>query len=600
VRDYLRILRILTRPEKKRLLLLLVCTVTMSIVDVIGMSSILPFLAVAADPEITRKSSTLAYVYQATGASSTAAFIRILGVTALVAVIASNLIAFLTQWTVVWYSLDLGRTMSTRLFTEYMAQPYEFFLSRNSSALMLNATGEVEGVINGILLPGMQVVAKSTVALFLVSLVVVYNPALAAICLGAIGGAYVLIFAVTRRYVTYFGERSHDANRVRYRKAREAFGAIKELRILGRESHYTDQFLRHTTAYSRNLALHSIVAMAPRYALEMMGIATMLILILYSVDTEKDLAAIIPTAALYAIAGYRLMPAFQAIFSSLTVMKFNYPSLRMLLSETAYAGETQKVPRSSSAGRKPLRLDTSITFQNVSCRYAAKDEPALYAINIRIPARKTIGIVGSSGAGKSTFLDVLTGLLPADGGAILVDGVPLCKDNIREWRESLGYVSQQIYLADDTVRRNIAFGIPDAEIDHARVEAAARLASIHDFVVGEMPDQYATIIGENGVRLSGGQRQRLGIARAVYRDPPVLIFDEATSALDGITEDAVIEAIRKLSSRKTIVIVAHRLATVQHCDNIYLLDRGRVIDEGTYVELLERSMMFRQMAKVSN
>jgi ABC-type multidrug transport system fused ATPase/permease subunit len=239
-------------------------------------------------------------------------------------------------------------------------------------------------------------------------------------------------------------------------------------------------------------------------------------------------------------------------------------------------------------------------LKEISCRYAEKNEPALCGINIEIPARKTTGIVGASGAGKSTFLDVLTGLLPFDSGSIFVDGTPLSEGNMRDWRTTLGYVSQQIYLADATVARNIAFGVPDSEIDDGRVEAAAKLASIHDFIVCEMPEKYKTMVGENGMRLSGGQRQRLGIARALYRDPSVLIFDEATSALDGITEDAVIESIRKLSTQKTIVIIAHRLATVRHCDNIYLLDKGRVVDEGTYTDLLASSAMFRQMAKLAN
>jgi ABC-type multidrug transport system fused ATPase/permease subunit len=598
VRDYLQLLGVLVRPEKKRLLLLFVCTVAMSLIDVIGMSSILPFLTVAADPEIVRRSSALNFAYQASGAASVAGFIWMLGLLSLVAIVASNIIAFVTQATVVWYSYDLGRIISTRVFTQYMSRPYDFFLARNSSTLMLNATGEVEGLVNGILIPGMQVVAKSTIAILLMSLVVLYNPRLALVVLGTVGLAYILIFFITRRYVAYFGERSHEANRIRYRKAREAFGAIKELRILEREGHYSRLFLQYSAEYSRNLALHSIVGMGPRYALEMIGISVMLIIILYSVNNERDLAAIIPAAALYAITGYRLMPAFQTIFGNLTVMKFNRPSLRILLSEAVSHEDPQGTHSKVSAPSAAITFDAPVVFRKVSCRYESKDTPALSDIDICIPARKTIGIVGSSGAGKSTFLDVLTGLLPIDRGSIWIGDVQLTGSNIRHWRAGVGYVAQQVYLADDTVRQNIALGIPDAEVDEAKVEAAARIASIHDFIVNELTRGYDTTIGENGARLSGGQRQRLGIARALYRDPPFLIFDEATSALDGLTEESVIGAIRKLSSRKTIVIVAHRLATVQHCDNIYVLDKGRVVDEGSYDWLLENSLIFRQMARV--
>lgn len=596
VTRYLRILRALTRAEKRRVALLLVCSFLMSLIDVVGMSSILPFLSVAANPEIIGKNAVLTYLYGATGATSLADFVFILGLVALVTVIGSNLIAFVAQWAVIWYSFDLGRSLSRRLFLKYLNQPYQFFLRRNSFNLMLNSTGEVEGSVNGVLLPGMQIVAKATTALLLVLLVVLYNPYLAAIFIGVVGSAYALIFALTRRYVALFGERSHEANRTRYRNAKEVFGAIKELRILGRENYYADQFVHHNRAYGRNLALHSIIAIAPRYALETMGIGTMLIVILLNTNSERDLAAIIPTILLYAITGYRLMPAFQAIFSSLTVVKFNLPSLRILIGELSALSEVAAIPVQP---QRAMELKRAISFVNASCRYAEGDEPALRDIDIVIPSCKTIGIVGASGAGKSTFVDVLAGLLPLETGQILIDDTPLTDGNVRLWRESIGYVAQQIYLADDTVRRNIALGIADADIDERLIESAARLASIHDFIVNEMPDRYDTVIGENGARLSGGQRQRLGIARALYRNPSVLVFDEATSALDGITEDAVIDAIKELSSQKTIVIIAHRFATVQHCDHIYLLDKGRIVDSGNYSQLLTRNNIFRQMAKIA-
>jgi ABC-type multidrug transport system fused ATPase/permease subunit len=295
------------------------------------------------------------------------------------------------------------------------------------------------------------------------------------------------------------------------------------------------------------------------------------------------------------------MPAFQAIFGNLTTIRFNQPSLDIVAVELGRLREAEDVssPVSEVVDNDCVKLGSSVIFESVSSRYAESEEPILQGINIVIPAFKTVGIVGSSGAGKSTFIDVLTGLLPIESGRILIDGVELSEQNVRAWRRSIGYVSQHVYLADDTVRRNIALGLHDREIDDAKVEQAARLANIHDFITESLPEKYATMIGENGVRLSGGQRQRLGIARALYRDPSVLVMDEATSALDGITEDAVIDAVRELSSKKTIVIVAHRLTTVQHCSNIYFLENGKVSDQGVYDDLLVRNATFRQMAKVA-
>jgi ABC-type multidrug transport system fused ATPase/permease subunit len=601
VKSYLKILGILTRSEKRRVTLLLVCAVLMSFVDVIGMSSLLPFLSVAANPEIISRSSALIYLYKAMNAASPAEFIFMLGLAALIAVVLSNIVAFVTYWAVVWYSFDIGRSVSTRLFKGYIAQPYQFFLSRNSVSLTLNSTDEVEGIINGALLPAMQIVGKATTAALLVLLVIFYDPLLAAIFTGIVGGVYTLIFAVTRRYVAYFGEHGHEARRLRFRKAKEAFGALKELRILGREPRYLDQFVRYSQVYSRNFALHSIIAIAPRYALETLGIATMLVIILYYAKSSSDLAAIIPTMILYAVAGYRLLPAFQAIFGSLTLMRFNRSSLEIVLAQfdSLEGAEGKSSALLEGAGDKPIKLTDAVVFKSVSSRYAEAEEPTLQNVDIVIPVYKTIGIVGASGAGKSTFIDVLTGMLPIESGEMLIDGLRLNESNARAWRRSIGYVPQHIYLADDTIRCNIAFGVPESEIDDSRIEKAARLASIHDFIVSEMPTQYETVIGENGMRLSGGQRQRLGIARALYRDPPVLILDEATSALDGITEDAVIESIRRLGAKKTIVIITHRFASVRDCDNIYLLAGGRVVDQGNYADLLNRNKAFRQMAKVA-
>ena len=230
--------------------------------------------------------------------------------------------------------------------------------------------------------------------------------------------------------------------------------------------------------------------------------------------------------------------------------------------------------------------------------YPKAETPVLEDFNLTIHARKMVGLVGGTGAGKTTLIDILLGLLTPQEGEMLIDGVKLDKGNLRMWQRNIGYVPQHIYLCDDTVTRNIAFGVLDEDIDHQAVERAARLASIHDFVTGDLPLGYETEVGERGVRLSGGQRQRIGIARALYYNPSVLVFDEATSALDGITEDVILEAIHQLAHQKTIIIVAHRLSTVRECNNIYLLEKGRIIDQGTYAELLANNQQFRKMAKI--
>ncbi len=251
--------------------------------------------------------------------------------------------------------------------------------------------------------------------------------------------------------------------------------------------------------------------------------------------------------------------------------------------------------RAPKQGR-PSRCSRDLELRHIDYSYATAERTALKDVNLKIPARSTIGIVGGTGAGKTTLIDLILGLLSPQEGEILVDGAPITSANLRAWQRSLGYVPQSIYLTDESVAQNIAFGVPREKIDRAAVERAARIAALHDFVLEELPKGYDTIVGERGVRLSGGQRQRIGIARALYTDPSLLIMDEATSALDNITERAVMEAVDNIRHDRTIILIAHRLSTVRGCDTIFLLERGGVAASGTYDELVKGSETFRKMA----
>jgi ABC-type multidrug transport system fused ATPase/permease subunit len=243
-------------------------------------------------------------------------------------------------------------------------------------------------------------------------------------------------------------------------------------------------------------------------------------------------------------------------------------------------------------------VEKSIELESIRFNYPNTETPAIHDLSLRIEAGTTVGLVGPTGCGKTTSVDILLGLLTPQRGRLLVDGDEITEENLRRWQVNLGYVPQQIYLSDSTLARNIAFGIPEHKIDLDAVERAARVANLHDFVVSELPEGYRTIVGERGVRLSGGQRQRVGIARAVYHNPAVLVLDEATSALDTVTETAVMDAIHNLAHEKTIIVIAHRITTVRECDNIYMLDKGRIVAEGTYDRLLKTSEHFRALAKV--
>ncbi|HXX74278.1 MAG TPA: ABC transporter ATP-binding protein [Nitrospiraceae bacterium] len=595
-----QIIDLLEIGERRQLYVLLGAITLMGLIDVIGISSVLPFMAVLAKPDVIQTAPVLHTIYDRWGFVSPNRFLFFLGLIALVTITLTNLFTLFVSRAILRFCYLTGHALSERMLRGYLSRPYEFFLMRNSSSLMLNVMGEVTGVVQGILFPGMQVVAKCVVAMCVLTFVVLMQPGLALGFAAVLGGAYVVLFAFVRKRVTRLGARSQDANRERYRLTTEVFAGIKDLRLLAREMEYFDRIRQASREYAVNQSATELIAMAPRYALEAIAFGAVLMLVLFLLAVERDVSRMVPLLTLYAFASYRLLPAFQQVFSSLTHIRFNLPSLDVVtreLKELRHSKEQDETPVGKIAPRA-LAFDREIALERVIYRYEGRESPVLQAISFAIKKNTTVGLVGETGSGKTTLVDIILGLLEPVDGKLLVDGSPITAGNVRAWRRNLGYVPQQIFLSDDTVARNIAFGVPQSAINRARVEEVGRIANIHDFIVSQLPQGYDTPVGERGVRLSGGQRQRIGIARALYHDPSVLVMDEATSALDGITEDAIIDAIHALAHRKTIILIAHRFATVQDCDIIYMLDRGRLIDQGSYDELIVRSEQFRAMAKV--
>jgi ABC-type multidrug transport system fused ATPase/permease subunit len=591
---------LLNASERHRLYRLLGAISLMGLIDVLGISSILPFMAVLAKPEAIQSTRLLQVLYQQLGFTSSNQFLFFLGVVALITITFTNLFTLLVTRAILRFSYLLGHALSERMLRGYLSQPYAFFLTRNSSTLMLNVMGEVTGIVNGVLIPGMLAAARCVAAACVMVFVVLMQPWLALGFGMVLGGAYLVLFFFVRSRVSRLGSRSQHANRERYRLATEVFAGIKDLRLLTREGEYFDRIIHASREHAVNQSSTELTAMAPRYALEAIAFGAVVVLILYLLAADRDIAGMLPLLAVYAFAAYRLLPAFQQVFSSLTHIRFNLPSLDVVEREFTQLQFSTGGPGDEFRKRPPapLAFNRDIVLDRIVYRYDGRVSPVIDDVSLTIDKNTTIGLVGETGSGKTTLVDIILGLLQPAHGHLLVDGKPITEATLRAWQQNLGYVPQQIFLSDDTVARNIAFGIPESEINRARIEEAARIANIHDFVVSQLPQGYDTTVGERGVRLSGGQRQRIGIARALYHDPSVLVMDEATSALDGMTEDAIIDAIRALTHKKTIILIAHRFATVQDCDRIYLLDSGHLLDQGTYVELLSRCERFRAMAKV--
>ncbi|MCS3627984.1 ABC transporter ATP-binding protein [Salinibacter ruber] len=597
--DVLRkLFSLLTRRERRNLYILFVAVLLMASLQVASVASIMPFLSVASDPSIIQENEYLRWAYATFGFDDDRSFLIALGLGALLALVVSNVFIILTRWAMERYSWGRNHSLSRRLLRSYLYRPYEYFLTRNSSELGKNILEEVKEVTDQMLKPTLRGVAKAVVALFIVGFLVYFDPVVALMVTVVLGAAYGAIYLVVRSQLDERGEARVEANTKRYQFVGEAFGGIKEVKIQGKEEAFLNLYDDPSERYARNQALYRVIKKAPRYIIEMVAFGGIILIAVYLIAVRESLQQVIPVLGLYAFAGYRLLPALQEAFHGLASARFNIAALNKLHRDLKGLAEARSSASGGADGTAapPLLLEEELALREVSYTYPDADRPAIKNLSLAIPARSMVGFVGKTGSGKTTAVDLALGLLRPQEGEITIDGTPLRANNLRRWQQTLGYVPQHIYLSDDTVARNIAFGVPRDQIDMETVREAARRAHILDYVEQDLPNRWETVVGERGVKLSGGQRQRIGIARALYHDPSVLVFDEATSALDQSTEAGVMEAIYDLEGEQTILIISHRLSTVQRADNIFMLEEGRKVGEGSYDALLEEHSKFRSIA----
>ncbi len=588
-----KILRILTPHERRRLILVFFGVTGAALLEVVGVASILPFLSVVGEPEMIQDNALLNWLFTTFGFTSVNRFLLFLGFIVLVVLVTSNVVRAVVHWALFRFSWMRNHSLSRRLLSAYLQRPYVYFLGEHSTTLGRNILAETQHLIQGIVLPGLQLLAGLVVLLFIVAFLIAVDPILATVVVVAVGGAYGGIYAVVRGRLRRLGTTRVEANQARFKITGEAFGGIKLLKLLGREREVLDTFTPSSYRFSAAMASRQVISQIPRYALETVAFGGILIIVLYLVATGQHMGQVLPLMGLYAFAGYRLMPAVQQMFAGMSQVRFHQAVLDALFEDLR--GTVDSLPRMSEL--EPLRMEESIELREVTFHYPEAQGPAVESIDLSVPIGSSIALVGRTGAGKTTVADILLGLLRPQQGALYVDKREITDETLPRWQRNLGYVPQDIYLVDDTVAANIAFAVPKDKIDMEAVERAARIANIHRFIATELPHGYNTVVGERGVRLSGGERQRIGIARALYHDPQVLVLDEATSALDGSTEAAVFEAIDNVARTKTLIIIAHRLATIRGCDTVYLLEHGRIAAQGTYDELIEQSERFREMAR---
>ena len=593
---YRQLYALLDLDERHQFHVLLVLVIVMAVIDTVGVAAVLPFLVVAADPAVAHDSRFLASLYAASGVTSDRAFVMLLGVVVFAFILLGLVVKILGQYRIIRFGHLRNHSLSRRLLQRYLRHPYAWFLNRNSADLGAAILAECDKVVGTAMIPAMRVLAQSVSLLFLVGLLVIVSPAVAFSAAIGLAGAYGLIFLFVRRRLTRFGILQLAANAARHRIALEAFGGIKDVKLMGLEGHYAARYETPSRSFAESSAASQVIGELPRFLLEAVAFGGLVLMILgLLILQDGRVQDILPVLGVFGFAVLKIFPAVQQIYHSLTQMRFIAPMLAKLHADLCEAGLPAEM-QGPAQPVTPVPLTDRLDLRNLRFSYPQTERATLGGLSLSIMARTTVGLVGGTGAGKTTAVDLILGLLAPDSGTIEVDGVPLTPANMAAWQRSIGYVPQQIFLTDDSIAANIAFGVPPEVRDMAAVERAARLAELHDFVIGELPQGYDTLVGERGVRLSGGQRQRIGIARALYRDPEVLILDEATSALDSLTERAVMAAVTNLAHAKTIIMIAHRLTTVRVCDTIFLLQDGKLAAQGSFDTLVAESEVFRRMA----
>ncbi len=573
-----------------------------AVAQLLLVGSFVPFLEAATGSGSLEGGGALAAVWDWAGLPDGAVSLTWLGGLVVVAVVFANAVGAVHGIAVARFSAGLNARLSSRLLRNYLMRPYVYHLGHNSSEFLRTIFSEVDFVSDGFLEAGLNAVARFLTIVGLGVVLLLVHPGVTLLAGGFLAGSYSLIYLLLRRRLVAAAETRSECDDARYQAVAEAFGTVKEVKVMQRERFFLEAFEKPSRRYFRNLEKAQIYSELPRHLVETIAFAGMVGVALVLLREKGGMSGALPVLGLFAVAGYRLLPAIKGFYTCVSQMRYFRGSVETVYRECVEAeraaGERREMEeRETRTERLPFRR--AIELREVSFSYPGGSRAAVSGVDLTIPVRARVGFCGRSGSGKTTLADIVLGLLEPDSGRILVDGVGLDSGNRAAWQRNCGYVPQQIFLTDDTIRSNIAFGVPVGEIDDERVRAAARLANLGGFIEAGLPEGYETKVGERGVRLSGGQRQRIGIARALYHDPEVIVLDEATSSLDAETERAIVEAVQSLAGRKTILMIAHRLSTIRESDLLVFLEEGEVRAVGSYAELVAGNEGFRRLAEMS-
>lgn len=586
-----KFLELLSSVEKKNLIILMFMILIMALVDMLGVASIMPFMAVLANPELIETNKILAEMYVYSKSADKESFFFILGLIVFFILVFSLFFKGMTTYFQIQFAMMCEYTIGKRFIEGYIHQPYVWFLNRHSAELGKNILSEVQTVILNVVMPFITIFSQGAVVIAIFVLLLFIDTLLSLSVCFFLGLFYFGIYKIMSRRLSSIGQSRLEANEGRFTAVIETFAASKEIKIGNHEDVCIKRFSNPAKIYAKQQIAAEVISTLPRFMFEAIAFGGLMSVILYLMSSKGNFSNSIPIVTLYAFAGYRLIPALQFIYRGVSQIRFAEASLNFLYNDLIKLKKLNLVSKNFNI----IKFENDIQLKNIIFKYPNSDNLVLKKLSLKILAKNVVALVGKTGSGKTTIVDLIMGILNPLNGTLEVDGNIIDSNNCKSWQKIIGYVPQQIYLANDTIEANIAFGIDVDKINSLEIERSAKIANLHEFVTNQLPEGYKTFVGERGVRLSGGQRQRIGIARALYHNPKVLIMDEATSALDGLTEKAIMQTINDLRNDITIIIIAHRLSTVRECDQIYLVDDGKIIAQGNFLELIQKNDTFSSM-----
>jgi ABC-type bacteriocin/lantibiotic exporters, contain an N-terminal double-glycine peptidase domain len=559
-----------------------------SFFELVGIGSVIPFMSLLFDPVAGAKLSFLKSFAAFFGIANQRSLLWALGATVFIVMAVGNLTSFLSMRILAFTGQKIGYSIANKLYRRYMSREYLFFTKVNTADLATDILIESDRINFGILQPLLLVNSRIVLVLVISGFLIYINPMVSLLAAGSVGLAYGLIFILIKKLLKKNSSEISAAQRTRVLNLNEGFCGFKDVKLAGRESYYVSRFTEACDHLAHLQASNIVLSQFPRYFIEIFVYGFIVFVAIYWSGTMPA-KVFLPVLTSFGVAAMKLIPACQIIFGGIATMRASTTALRALdhASESASDEDFAEV--------EPFHLKSDVRLEVKGFAYPGFKHEVLHDVVLCFPRNSTIGIVGRSGSGKSTLLDMLIGMISSQHTHLVVDGQEVGGRRTRQWQKVIGYVPQEVFMSDKSFAENIAFGIRAEEIDLVRVREAAQMAKIDAFIES-LPEGYLAPVGERGQQISGGQRQRVGIARALYRDPDLLVFDEATSALDPVTEQEIISEIAALAGKKTIVIVTHRFSAVRNCDKIVLLQHGRIAAQGRYEEILAVNSLFREMA----